>query len=299
MNIGAPKALFLGTGRALKNWKLAFVLYALNFLFAAVLALPFATVFMKNVSKSLVGSSLLSGFSYRWYVEFIHADGAYFSSLIPQVILLFATYIVMEAFLAGGFFKTFAAGGKAKMAAFFSQGASNFFPILLVTLTEVILLFLLYEFNAIWAAANRETARMAVTDYQVFHTALWRYAAVAMIFFIVSLVTDFVRAAVAIDDETFAGKVVRGLSFVMKHPLSSVGVYGGASIFSAAVITGWFYLNSAIRVVDMNGIVLEIAVGQIFVLLRIFSKLIFYAGEAALYKENQIEVIKVKPEMLE
>ena len=148
MNIGAPKALFLGTGRALKNWKLAFVLYALNFLFAAVLALPFATVFMKNVSKSLVGSSLLSGFSYRWYVEFIHADGAYFSSLIPQVILLFATYIVMEAFLAGGFFKTFAAGGKAKMAAFFSQGASNFFPILLVTLTEVILLFLLYEFNA-------------------------------------------------------------------------------------------------------------------------------------------------------
>ena len=299
MNIGAPKALFLGTGRALKNWRLAFVLYALDFIFAAVLALPFATVLMKNVSRSLVSSSLLSGFSYRWYVEFIHANGAYFNLLIPQVMLLFAIFILVEAFFAGGFFTSFAAEGKVKSATFISQGASKFFPILLITLAEVILLFLLYEFNAIWAAANKEAARKALTDYQVFHAELWRYAAVALIFFIVNLVADFVRAAVAIDDETMTAKVVRGLSFVIKHPLSSTGVYGGASIFSAAVITGWFYLDSNIRTENLNGILLEIVAGQIFVLLRIFSKLIFYAGEAALYKENQIEVIKVKPEMLE
>lgn len=289
----------LGAGRSLRNWRLAAVFYTLGFLFSAVLTLPFAAVFTESVRKSLVGSSLLSGFSYRWYVEFVHANGAYFNSLLPQVVLLFVIYILVEAFLAGGFFASFAAGEKVRMATFFSQSASKFFPILLVTLAEVMVLFLLYELNAVWVVANKEAVRKALTGYHVFNAELWRYAAVAIIFYVVNMVTDFVRAAVAIDDETFVGKVVRGLSFVMKHPLSSIGVYGGASIFSAAVIAGWFYLNSGIRASDVSGVLLEIAVGQIFVLLRIFSKLIFYAGEAALYKENQIEVIKVKPEMLE
>lgn len=44
---------------------------------------------------------------------------------------------------------------------------------------------------------------------------------------------------------------------------------------------------------------MKFAIGQAFVLLRIFSKLIFYAAEAALYKEHQIEIITAKPEMLE
>ena len=299
MNIRAPGALLLGAGRSLRNWRLAAVFYTLSFLISAVLTLPFAAVFAESVQKSLVGSSLLSGFSYRWYVEFVHANDAYFNLLLPQVILLFVIYILVEAFLAGGFFASFAAGGKVRMATFFSQSASKFFPILLVTLAEVMLLFLLYEFNAVWAVANKEAVRKALTDHQVFNAELWRYAAVAIIFYVVNMVTDFVRAAVAIDDETFVGKVVRGLAFVIKHPLSSIGVYGGAAIFSAAVIAGWFYLNAGIHASDVGGVLLEIAVGQIFVLFRIFSKLIFYAGEAALYKENQIEVIKVKPEMLE
>ncbi len=289
----------LGVGRSLKNWRLWGIFYALNFLFAAVLALPFVVIFMRSVSKSLVGTSLLSGFSYRWYVEFMHANGKYFSSLFPQVVLLFALYMLVEAFLAGGFLSSFAAGGKTKLTAFVSHCASKVFPILAVTLAEVLILFLLFELNTVWAAANREAARNAVTDYQVLHAELWRYAVVVIFFSLVSIVSDFARAAVAIDDETFIGKVMRGLSFVMKHPLSSMGVYGGAVVFSASVIGGWFYLNSIIRALDVNGVVLEIVVGQIFVLLRIFSKLIFYAGEAALYKENQIEVIKVKPEMLE
>ncbi len=43
--------------------------------------------------------------------------------------------------------------------------------------------------------------------------------------------------------------------------------------------------------VDEAGILAELTVGQIFVLLRIFSKVIFYSGEAALYKDINIKVI--------
>ncbi len=302
MNIGAPKALWKGAGRVIRNWRLWCLFYFLNLLFAAVLALPFASVFAKDISRSLAGSDLLAGFNYRWYVEFIHANdanGAYFESLVPQIVVLLGVYVLMEVFLAGGFFSVFAEGGRGKVSRFFSECASKFFPILTITIGEIVLLFALYKGDAFWARANLAAAGEALTDAQVLHAELWRYGAVIAAFMIVNLFSDFAKAAVAIDDDTLAHKIWRGLAFAMRHPFASSGTYLGAAIVSAAVIALYYFVESGMHPLTAEGIVLQIAAGQIFILLRIYSKLIFYAGEAALYRENQIEVINVKREMLE
>lgn len=273
--------------------------YTLNLLFAAVLALPFVTVFAASVSKSLVGSSLVSGFSYRWYVEFIHANGEYFTSLTPQIVVLFSIYIFMEVFLAGGFYLAFGASKKSRVSEFFSNGASRFFPLLLVTTIEVLLLFVLYKISMLWAGAGKDAAISAAVDSRVFHADLVRFVAIAVVFATINMFSDFVRVAVSLDGGKFAGRVARGVSFVFRHPLSSGGLYLGCTAVSAAAIALYFFADSGIHVVDGSTALIQIASAQIFILLRIFSKLIFYAGEAILYKENQIEVIQVKPEMLE
>ncbi len=299
MNVGAIKAIWVGNGRAIRNWRLWILFYILNFFFATVLALPITAVLTKDISRSVAGSDLLKGFNYRWYVEFVHANGAYFDSLVPQIVLLLVLYILMEVFLAGGFYSVFAGSARVKASAFFSTGASKFFPLLSVTLAEVVLLFLLYKGDALWAAANRTAAAKALTDYRVLHAEVWRYAVVAALFVVINMLSDFARVAVTIDDDTFLSKIRRGIVFALRHPLSSIGVYVGGTIISAAVIALFFLVNTNIHSVNEDSILLEIVVGQIFILLRIYSKLIFYAGEAALYKENQIEVINVKMEMLE
>lgn len=299
MNIGGPKALRVGAGRTAGNWRLWLLFYCLNLLFAAVLALPFAAALMRSVSKSLAGSDLLSGFSYRWYVEFIYANGRYFGSIVPQIVLLFAIYVLVEVFFSGGFFYAFSKSGRTGMSTFFSKSASNFFPVLAVTLSEILLSLILYKLDAVWAEANVDAARRAVADSQVLHAEILRFVVIIAAFVIVNMLSDFVRAAVVLDDDGFLSKMKRGFSFAARHPIASFGVYLGAALLAGLIIAGWFLVNPKIRAINENGVLLEIAVGQIFVLLRIFSKLIFYAGEATLYKENQIEVIKVKPEMLE
>ncbi len=299
MNIGAFKAILVGIGRTSRNWRLIGLFYAVNFLFAAVLTLPFATVFAKDIIRSRVGSDLLSGFSYRWYVEFAHANGAFFNSLFPQVIVLLVLYVLVETFLAGGFFVAFSSGNRAKTGSFFSNCGSNFFPLLIVTILEILLLFLLYKGNEIWASRGEDAARTMLTDIQVFHAELFRFAGVAVLFIVINLVSDYVKAAVAIDDDSFMSKVRRGAFFALRHPVSSAGVYLSAAVLSAAVIAMYMFAHSKVHPAGEVGVLLEIAVAQIFILLRIFSKLIFYAGEAAFYKENQIEVISVKLEMLE
>jgi hypothetical protein len=298
MNIGAPKAIWRGTGRAVRNWRLLVLFYVLNFIFAAVIALPFAAIFAKDISRSVVGSELLKGFSYRWYVEFFHANETFFNSLLPQLLVLFILYVIMKVFLAGGFYTVFAAPARSRASAFFSACASKFFPLLAVTLAEVFLLLLLFEGNAAWAAANNEAAKTALTDNRILHAAIWRYAVVAVVFMIINMSADFTKAAVSIDDDKFLSKVRRGLAFTFRHPLSTAGTYLGGTIIGAAVVLLYFRVDSVMDSANVE-VIVGIAVAQIFILFRIFSKLIFYAGEAALYKENQIEVINVKREMLE
>ncbi|MCL4511891.1 MAG: hypothetical protein M1470_12590 [Bacteroidetes bacterium] len=297
MNIGAGEALKIGVGRSLKNWRLALLVYTVNFLFAAVLALPIAAIFTKDVSRSLVGADLLKGFSYRWYVEFVHANSAFFASLFPQIVLIFSVYILVEIFFAGGFYSAFSSKERIKLKNFFAKGSSFFFPLFFVTLVEVALLVLLYIGNVLWVSVRQTDG--GLVDYFVLRAELWRYGIVAVLFIVVNLLSDFIRAAVVIDDEGFWSKFGNGFIFAVRHPFSALGVYLGGTLISAIPIAAFFFFRFHEHPAAEFGIFIEIVVSQFIILFRIFSKLIFYAGEATLYKENQIEVIRVKPEMLE
>ncbi len=299
INTGAREAIGIGIVRAVKGWRLLLIFYVFNFVFAAVLTLPIATIFAEDVSRSLLGDELMKGFSYRWYVEFIHANGGFFNSLFPQVVAVFILYLLVEVFFAGGFYFSFSNSKRKTPGEFFAKGASSFFPLLGITIAEVGVLVLLYEGNSIWASINSQASKTVLSDYLILRADLWRYAAVAAAFIVISAVSDFVRVAVATDDDYYWGKVRSGFEFAVSHPFSSLGVYLGCMFMSGAVIAAYFFFNFNTHADTEGAVLLEIVVGQIFVLLRIVSKLIFYAGEGVLYKENQVEVIKVKPEMLE
>ncbi len=301
MNVGAVEAVKIGITRSFRNWRLWILFYVFNLLFAAVLAFPIATIFAKDVSGSLSGARLLDGFSYRWYVEFVGSNGKFFADLLPQMIFVFVTYIVAEIFFAAGFYSTFSRESRERVGTgeFARKGMACFFPLLAITIMEVSTLFLLYMINGAWASADKHAAQLVLSDSVVLRAELWRYGVVVFVFVVINLISDFIRAAVVIDEDSFLVKVRNGIAFAVKHPLSALGVYLYCTLISAAVIVFYYFFNFQNQATTRGGVLVEIVVSQLVILLRIFSKLIFYAGEAVLYKENQIEVIRVKPEMLE
>jgi len=281
LNTGALNALKTGIERSIRNWRLWIAVYVFNLAFAAILTLPFAEILARDISRSLVGRELLTGFNYRWFVDFVTINGEFFRNLLPQIIFLFAAYLIMEIFFAGGFYSSSCGKAEMKFGDFLAKGSIYFFPIFVVTAIECAVLFLLYlTFRY----------QLSVTTYQLS----------AMVLFVVTnLLSDFVRAAVVVDDDRFWRKVKRGLNFTVKHPISTVGVYLCCLSISSLTVALYLAFHSINDSTTAAGVLAEIIVAQIFILLRIFSKVIFYAGEAVLYKENQIEVIKVKLEMLE
>jgi hypothetical protein len=271
----------IGITRPIKNWHLWTAVYLVNFMFAALLTLPFAGILSKDISTSLVGRDLMGGLNLRWYTSFLQANGQILNFLLPQMVFVFAIYMVMEIFFAGGFYSSFSRKGKVRLGTFLSDGAAHFFPLLFVAIVEIAVLFLFIEgIGAQLSDAVHQTIAV-------------------LIFGAVCFFSDFVKAAIVIDDDGFWRKMQRGLTFIVQHPFSTVGVYLFCLLINVVIVFLYFVFQLVNDSTSVTGVLIEIIFTQIFVLLRIFSRLIFYGSEAALYKENQIEVIKVKPEMLE
>jgi hypothetical protein len=280
LNIGTIKAVSTGIKSTFTEWRLLILVYFLNFIFAALLSSPIVTVFAKDISRSLVGNTLLYGFNYQWYVEFLNTNLEILKTLIPQAILIFFAYIITEIVLAGALYSIFAGNHRATATAFISSGLRHFFPLLIIATVKCIVLYLLF---------------VGVT-----HTESIFYQVGGGIgFVLLSVISDFTKAAIVIENGSFGQKVQRGVSFAVKHSISSTGVYIICASIGIAAIVLHFLLYLTIDSTNNTGVVAEIVLVQIFILLRIFSKLVFYASETIFYKENQIEVIQVRPEMLE
>ncbi len=267
--------------KSILNWRLWIGVYGINFIFAAILTLPIAATLTNDVSRSLAGRDLMNGFNYKWGAEFANANGEFLKSLLPQMVFVLTVYVLIEVFFAGGFYSTFSGKARTNFGEFLAKGSTYFFTLLFITIIEIALLF------SVYIGVRPE---ISFFGYRLFAVAL---------FLIISLFSDFIRAAVVIDHDNFWNKIKHGAGFTVLHPLSTMGVYLGGTSISAVVIALYslfYFVNDS---TTGTGVFVEIAAAQVFIVLRIFSKLIFYAGEAILYKENQIEVINVKPEMLE
>jgi hypothetical protein len=281
LNLNAFKAVVIGTKRSIRGWRIWLGIYVFNLIFAVILALPFVGIFSRNISRSLAGRDLLNSFSYKWFESFLSTNGGFFNSVFPQLVFVFVIYVFVDVFFAGGLYSIFSGEAKTRFGELLAEGSAYFFPVLMVTIMECTLLVIAYFGTSHW---------LRITD---------RWLLAVVLFMIINLLSDFVRAAVVIDDDGFWTKAKRGFEFVVHHPVSTTGIYLCCLLIGGAIIGLYFLFYATNDSTTALGVVIEIVVAQIFILLRILSKLIFYAGEAALYKENQIEVIKVKLEMLE
>ncbi len=113
------------------------------------------------------------------------------------------------------------------------------------------------------------------------------------------MVSDFVRASVVVENGGLWSKIKRGLQFAFGHPIATGGVYIIGCVMSLISLAVYLVLFSAGTATTTPGVSLAVLLLQVIILVRIFFKLVSYASEATLYKENQIEVINVKLEILE
>lgn len=300
MNVSVKDALDFGLKSVLKNWRLVLLVYFMNLCFGLLVALPIMTLFVRDVSHSLVAKHLSEGFEYRWYIEFVSANSNFFRALTPEIILILILYAVFDMFLAGGLIVVLSKRSQSKIHDVFVHGASNFWGFLFVSLIHVALIVLLYKLNNIWAEEIDRAAMSTLNEYVILRTNLWRYATVLIFLAVSVIMSDFSRVGIALDSEkNLFLKAFRGLTFVIKHPIQIVGIYFALLVVLAGLAAAYFYAGFHLHSGKAGEIFVGIIVGQLFILLRAAIKLLFYSADGFFYINVQTEVIRVTREMLE
>jgi hypothetical protein len=276
-------------------------------------ALPFATV-MYGALRTHLGSSTAAeqavrGVNLQWWSEFTAQAGALGKTFEPAIIGFAAVldnlsaladgearpspllwlgvfYLLLWLFLAGGILDRYARSRQTHAHEFLSACAVYFVRFLrlapLIFGAYYVLFAVLHPF--IFLDLYEELTLNIADERSAFLIRLALYAVFGLVLVAVNIVFDYAKVRAVVEDRrSMAGAVIAGFRF-MKRNLGSVSALYG---MSAVMFVGLLMLYAMVAPGAVSrgaGIWLAFVVGQLYMLGRLWVRLVFFASETALFQ---------------
>lgn len=295
-----------------KTKKMAFFLLIINLLFSLILAVPMYNSLQDSLGRRKAGESMAGGFDYLWWEEFrdknkgleqtfapsIIGKGAVlnnletlvemrFFELPPPVLALGILYIVVHAFLAGGILFVFSQKQPRFTLKIFFEGAGFYFfrflLLLLVSLFFYLTIGILGTrgFNAIL----NDVSKKAVSEVNPFYYGLLFSAITFLLLLFVQMVFDYARIKVVLEEKrNVLGATFSAFGFVIKHPISTVGLYSLIFIFHAGITIGYVALKELLPQTKPLEVAAAFLLQELFIFAIIWIRCWLYSSQLELYR---------------
>ena len=298
-----------GIGRVLRAPAILAGVWLLTLVVSLPLALGLRSMLEQHLGSSLAADTAVSGVNYDWWQEFddqatglgvtfkptIIGFGAVLDNLSafldndrrPVVIVgAAAAYIALWIFLAGGIIDRYARGHATRASGFFAACGVFFFRFVRLGVVMGIVYWFLfryvhgYLFDTLYPRLIREVS--------VERTAFVMRAGLYLIFGLLvgacNLVFDYAKVRAVVEDRhSMIGAVGAALRFVRRNAGAAIALYAidvmlfGVALAAYAAVApgagagGWSVWSG-------------LAVGQAYILARLFVKLVFWASETSLFQ---------------
>lgn len=282
----ASHALRQGIGMLARNKCLCVIFYAVTTAAALLIAAPLMTIVLQSLGESAWAQQMAGNVDIAWFSEVAVADGG--TPWIQAAMVLLgvgAVSAVVYLFLLGGALQVLSKGEP------FSAGCGrNFWRLVRLTLVSLLFYggaFALYKslgrVNKLWSEGS-------VASPLVYWG--WFRAAVCLVLFgFVNLVFDYARVRMVVDDQRSAVRsAVAAFRFVLRHLRSTAGLYTAVCVI-AALVMGAFLAFSHLAQTSASLALLWLLVGQMMVIAKIWSRLLFCSTACALYGELKPPVV--------
>lgn len=295
MTITIKNALIFGIRSVFKNTKFIFLLWGINALAAFLLTMPIYYLLIDNLNHSLISDELALGFDFTWYIQF---QNIYESSIgeIPLMIYsMFGVYILIQIFFVGGLISIFNLPEKNHMVDFFFGGVKYWFrftKIVLISLIFFMMAFIFHDYLGLfieWAFSETENQ---MADFII---RLARY--ILLVFFIglVTLVSDYTKVHMAVQDTTkIFQSIYKTLLFIKINFNKIFTVFLIIALIGAAGAILYNLLEVFIPRTPYYFLLLSFILQQMLIIFRLFIKMYFCSTEVLLYKDLSADVIEVK-----
>lgn len=301
-----------GLHRVSAGPKLIVWLWLVNFAMAIPLTIVMSNQIESAIGASLVHEKLRAGFDIDWYEEFANAANDLGKTFSPSVIgvgpflgnleawlngSLFTDYtgivglgigyMVLWAFLLGGILDHFAHAQENLTAErFFSASGRYFLRFLFLMALSWIFYFLVLAmispslFSAI-ASATRDTT----VERTVFFLTAGAFVIVALLLAVVNMAFDYAKISTVLHDHrNMLAAAGHGFRFILAHPAKTFGLYLILGTAALAFLGLYALIAPGANQASAVGVIAAFIVGQIFLVVKLITRLTFFGGQMALYE---------------
>lgn len=282
---------------------------AVTLLVALPLSIALRGMIAAHLGRSLAADAVAAGTSYDWWQEFAAQATALGGTFVPSIIGFgavldnvsglvdnaplastiagaTAAWMALWSFLSGGVIDRLARNRPTRSHGFFT--ACGLYVWRFVRLGAVALAVYAVLFSAVHGLVVVELFDALTTDMtserSAFAVQAVGYVVFGSLLLLCSLIFDYARIRIVVEDRRSAlGAIAAAVRFVRRRPGGTIGLY----LLNAVV----FVLAAAAYAVAAPGapgsgawMWIVLALGQLFIVVRHYLKLVFYASQTAYFQ---------------
>jgi hypothetical protein len=283
--------------------------WAATLLVTAPLAVALRGMIAQHLGSSLAADSAATGVNYDWMQEFSEQAtglGVTFKPTIigfaavldnlsafmdrtsrPAVIVgAAAVYVVLWIFLAGGILDRYARDRATRSHGFFAASGVFFFRFLRLAAAQALVYGFLFGALHPWLF-DRLYPRM-IHEVTVERTAFFARVALYLVFGLLvagaAMIFDYAKVRAVVEDRrSMVGAINAAIGFVGRNYAAAVGLFAADFLLFAVVVAAYAVVapgagGGAVRTW------LAFLVGQVYIVARLWVKLVFWASETSLFQ---------------
>jgi hypothetical protein len=282
-------------------------MYALTLFVALPLSYALRGMIAAQLGDSVVADSLASGSSYDWWQEFSAQATGLGTTFVPSIIgfgavldnlgafldnLPMATtiagatgaWIILWSFLSGGVIDRYARMRPTRAPGFFAACGTHFWRFLRLGLFAWLVYWALFRLIHPWLFDNVYpwATHDMTAERSSFAVRVVCYLAFGTLLIVCNLIFDYARIRIVVEDRRSAiGGLVAGARFVRRHPATlRLYLLDGACFILLALV----YALVAPGAPAGMAIWIALVIGQVYILLRHYVKLLFYASQVSFFQ---------------
>ncbi len=270
-----------GWGISIKHWKMWGLLYVFNMLFALLLTFPIFQFLNSKLSHTLALEKLSQQFDFTVFNDILNEYGDIVGILSNQTLLSSLLFLILSIFLVGGILNVFRHRDAPFRFAGFWVGCSKFFwrilglTILFLILQGIIAAIFFFIFNGLTAGGlDRFDSEAAIYNRAILIFPF--YSFFAMLFW---MIQDYSKVLMVQEDLSLFRSVIAGIKFVFGHFFSTFSLYFLNLLTFAILLYVYWQIPTG------NAVGAAFLLGQLFLVLRIGTKLLNLGSATVLYEK--------------
>lgn len=282
-------------------------MFALTLFVALPLAAALSGMIASHLGDSLTADAVASGADLDWWQEFSSQAQGLGTTFVPSIVgfgavlgnvsdLLdnvpmattiagvTAAWLLIWSFLSGGVIDRYARQRPTRSYGFFAACGTHFWRFLRLGLLAWIVYWILFAFVHPWLFDDLFPwlTHDTVVERTAFLTRFVLYVVFVILLVCANIVFDYARIRIVVEDRYSAiGALVAGARFVRRHP-ATVRLY---------LLNGFVFLVLALLYAVVApgapagaAFWLALLIGQLYILLRHYVKLLFYASQTSFFQ---------------